>query len=259
MGRSLPKQVGVFALISVLALGLACKEKEQLEREAPALARADLKVDRIAVAGVVSHVPALTDSAECRERWSLLLGNEFGRYRFGKLPIVSYSEVGTILGQGDHAMLLDRYRDEGGCDSLILAELHMALEDKARFIVFGSIQQDQTDRTESEVENETTKSKTRTMKTTRIVEVRLRFYDLANEQLAWDYVTVGQASESKDHDMSDIVEHGKDEGFFGGLLTSVVNSILKPDPKFPPAPELEEPLVVAFDNVGVFLKPKKKK
>ena len=259
MGRPLTRQVGIVALTLALALLCACNERKQFAKEAPALARADLKVDRIAVAGVVSDVAALTDSAEARQSWSVLMGNEFGRHRFGKLPIVSYIEVDTILGPDDHELLLDRYRDEGGCDSVILAVLHQAFEGKARFMVFGTILEDEIEHSESEVENEQLKTKTRTKTTSRTVAVRLRFYDLANEQLAWDHVTAGQSSNSKAHDMSDIIGHGKDESFLAGLLTSVVNDALKPDPKYPKAPPLDESLTAAFDNVGVFLKPKKTK
>ena len=69
MGRRLPDQVLILALIAALALVHGCKEMEkyQLEKEAPALAHADFKVDRIAIAGVVSDVAALGDSAESRE------------------------------------------------------------------------------------------------------------------------------------------------------------------------------------------------
>ena len=59
--------------------------------------------------------------------------------------------------------------------------------------------------------------------------------------------------------MTDIVEHSPDEGFFGGLITSIVNSALKPDPAYPGAPELDTSLGNAFDNVGDYLKPSKKK
>jgi hypothetical protein len=131
-----------FALIAALALADGCQEREQLEKEAPALAHADFTLDRIAVAGVVSSVPALADSDRSRESWSLLIGDHLGRERFGKLPIVS----------------------------------------------FGDVRQ----------------------------------------------------------------------GFFAGLATSIANSTLKPEPKYPPAPELEESLAKGFDSVGEYLKPKKK-
>jgi len=259
MGRSLPKHIRIFALIAALALVHGCKEREQLEKEAPTLARADLRVDRLAVAGVVSDVAALGDSAECRERWSLLIGNHLGRHRFGKLPIVSSYEVRAILGQDDYGVMLDRYKDEGGCDPVILADLHTVLEGKARFIVFGSIQEDRTEWSETEVENEELKTKTKTKTTSRIAEVRLRFYDLTDQQLAWDHVAVGQSSTSKEHDMSDVIEHGPDEGFLGGLITSLANSVIKPDPKYPPKPEFETSLANAFDSVGEYLKHKKEK
>ena len=59
--------------------------------------------------------------------------------------------------------------------------------------------------------------------------------------------------------MSDVVEHNPKEGFVGGLVTSLVNSAIKPDPKYPPTPRLETCLASAFDNVGAYLKPSKKK
>jgi len=61
MGR-LPSHIRILALLAALALAQGCKEKERLEQEAPALARADLTIDRIAIAGVISDVDALRDS-----------------------------------------------------------------------------------------------------------------------------------------------------------------------------------------------------
>src|SRR6185436_3444399 len=119
MGRPLDHRIPIVALIAALALVHGCKEHEQLEKEAPALAHADLRVDRIAIAGVVSDVAAIGDSTE-REHWAQLIGNHFGRERFGKLPIVSYSEVREILGPDDYGLLLDRFKDDGGCDSSYL-------------------------------------------------------------------------------------------------------------------------------------------
>src|SRR5437773_8426237 len=140
MGR-FSNQIRILALIAALALVHGCKERDRLEKEAPALAHADFKVDRIAIAGVVSDVAALGDSAESRESWSLLIGDHLGRERFGKLPIVSYSEVRAILGPAGHGVLLDGCKDSGG-----------GLEGKARFIVFGNIQADRTEWSESESE-----------------------------------------------------------------------------------------------------------
>jgi hypothetical protein len=53
MGRPHTNQIRILALIAALALVHGCKEREQLEKEAPALAHADLRVDCIAIAGVV--------------------------------------------------------------------------------------------------------------------------------------------------------------------------------------------------------------
>ena len=261
MGRALPKQARIFALVAALALVHACKEREQLEKEAPALAHADLKVDRIVIAGIVSDVADLGDSTDSRERWSMLIGNHLGRNRFGKLPIVSFNEVRAILGPDDHRAILDRFKIEGRCDSATLADLHTALGGRARFVVFGSIQDHRVERSESESETEDektkTKTKTKTVMTSRTVWVRLRFYDLADQQLAWDHITIGQSSTGKTKDMSDVIEHDKNESFLGGLAKSLANSAIKPDPKYPSAPELEKSLANAFDNIGEFLKPKK--
>jgi hypothetical protein len=159
--------------------------------------------------------------------------------------------------------MLDYFKEDGGCDDDILVEIETALEGKARFIVFGNIQEDQIDRTEkeSEVVDEEgkTTSRTKTMTTSRTTVVRLRFYDLTDQQLVWDHVAVGQSVTSKGHDMSDFIEHNPKEGFLGGLLTSVANSVIKPEPDFPPAPTFEMSLTNAFDNVGAYLKPGKKK
>ncbi len=264
MGRALPNRIRIFGLIAALALVPGCKQRELLEKEAPALARADLYVDRIAIAGVVTDVVALGDSAENRARWSLLIENHLGRERFGKLPIVSFSEVQGILGVDEHSLLLDRFKDDGGCDEAVLAALHTAFDDRARFLVFGNIQDDRVERSDSEsevVDEKTgkTTSRTKTMTTSRTTWVRLRFYDLSDQKLVWEHLAVGQSSTRKDHDMSDIIEHNPKEGFLGGLVTSLVNSALKPEPQYPPAPGLEGCLGIAFDNVGAYLKPSKKK
>jgi hypothetical protein len=120
--------------------------------EAPALAHADFRVDRIAIGGVVSDLAALGDSAASRESWSSLIGDRLGREKFGKLPIMSYSEMGAILGPGDQALMLDYFKEAGECEDDVLAGLKTVLEGKARFIVFGNIQADQIDRAEKESE-----------------------------------------------------------------------------------------------------------
>ena len=263
MGRGLPP-IRILGLLAALVLVPGCQERELLEKEAPALAHADLTIDRIAIAGVVSDTPTLRDTAEIRESWSLLFGNRLARDRFGKLPIVSSNEVRAILGPDDYSLMLDRFKDEGGCAEAILADLSLVLDGRARFIAFANIQEDQVVWSDSEVEQvdantKVTTSKIKTMTSTRTTTVRLRFYDLSDRQLAWDHVTVGAAVSRKEHDMTDIVEHDPKEGFFGGLITSVVNSILKPDPAYPGAPGLDRSLGNAFDNVGNYIKPSKKK
>ena len=57
MGRAAPRLVRILALLAALALVPGCKG--QLEKHAPALARANFNVDRIAVAGVVSNQRSL--------------------------------------------------------------------------------------------------------------------------------------------------------------------------------------------------------
>jgi hypothetical protein len=262
--RLMRRQIRIIALIAALALAQGCREREQLEKNAPALAHADLRIDRIAIVGVVSDTPSLVDSANSRERWSLLIGDRFGRERFGTLPIVSFNEVRATLGQDDHRAMLDRYKDVGWCDDTTLAALHTILEGKARFVVFGNILKDWIERSESESEvvdkkTKKTTSKTKTRTTSRTTRVRLRFYDLTDQQLAWEYLTVGQSTASKVKDMTDVIEHDPNEGFLGGLVTSIVNSAIKPDPRYPATPELETSLANAFDNVGAYLKPSKKK
>jgi hypothetical protein len=263
MGRAVLNQIRIVALIAALVL-VGCNERKLLEKEAPALARADLAIDRIAIAAVVSDVAAIGDDIESRENWSSLIGSHLGRERFGNLPILSSTEVRAILGGDEYGAMLDRFKDDGGCDSSQLAELHTLLEGKARFIVFGNIQEDRTEWSDSEVEvvdkeTKKTTSKTKTMTTTRTTCVRLRFYDLNDQQLVWDHLSVGESVASKDHDMTDIVEHDPKEGFLGGLITSMVNSTIKPDPKYPATPEFHRSLTNAYDNVGDYLKPKKKK
>lgn len=264
MGRTSTSRIRILAPIAVLMLVQGCQEHEQLKKEAPALARADLRVERIAIAGVVSDAPTIADTPQGREHWSLMMGNHFSRDRFGKLPIVSFNEVRAILGEHDYGVMLDRYQDEGGCDPVILADLRTLLDGKARFLVFANIVEDEiyhSDSEKEEVDKETKKttSKTKTMTTTRTTTVRLRFYDLSDQQLAWDHFTGGQVEAKKEHDMTDVVEHDPKEGFLGGLLTSMLNSTIKPDPKYPATPEFEKTLAYAFDNVGEYLKPSKKK
>src|SRR5262249_29115550 len=130
--------------------------------------------------------------------------------------------------------------------------------------VFGNILGDEVDRSDSESEvvdkkTKKTTSKTKTMSTSRTTTVRLRFYDLTDGTVAWDHVEIGQSTKSKEHDMTDIVDHDPKEGSLGGPLTSLVNSSLKPDPEYPAAPGVESSLGTAFDNVGIYLKPSKKK
>ena len=263
MGRSLLNQIWILTLIASLALVHGCKERERLEKEAPALAHADLRADRIAIAGIVSDVVALGDTAQSRESWSWLIGDRLGRDRFGNLPIVSYREVRATLGD-DHDLLLDRFKEDGACGDSILAKLRAKLGGKARFIVIGNIQEDRIEWSESESEvfdkkTKKTTSKTKTMTTSRNTSVRLCFYDLTDQQLVWDHIAIGQSATSKEHDMTDVIEHSPKEGFLGGLVTSIVNSAIKPDPKYPATPAIEKSLANAFDNVGVYLKPIKKK
>ena len=264
MGRTRPHDVRILGLIAALVLVQGCQERERLEKEAPVLAHADFTVDRIAIGGVVSDTPALADTAESRDSYSLLIGDHLARERFGKLPILSSFEVRSILGHDEYNLMLDRFKDDGGCDVGTLAELHTVLEGKARFIVFANIRGDEIARSDSESEEVDPKTKvvtsrTKTMTTTRTTTVRLRFYDLNDQQLVWDHVTIGEVQASKQHDMSDVIEHSPKEGFWGGLLTSMVNSTLKPDPGYPAPPSLDRSLGEAFDNVGDYLKPAKKK
>jgi hypothetical protein len=176
---------------------------------------------------------------------------------------VSSSEVREILGRDDYGLMLDRFKEDGECDGAILADLNIVLEGKARFIVFANIRDDRIEWSESDVEEVDKKTKTttrtRTLTTSRTTSVRLRFYDLTVQQVAWDHLTVGQSAASKSHDMSDFIEHDPKEGFVGGMIKSIVNSAIKPDPKYPATPELERSLADAFDNVGEYLKPSKKK
>src|SRR5262245_4823790 len=69
VGRTVPSRIRILALIASLALLPACQERKRLEKEAPALSRADLHVDRIAIVGVVSDVAAIGESTENSERW----------------------------------------------------------------------------------------------------------------------------------------------------------------------------------------------
>ena len=264
MGRAALNRFRIMSLLAVLVLAPGCNEREQLKKEAPALAKADLRKERIAIAGVVSDAPNVPDSTSSRADWAVLIWDHFGRERFGKLPIVAAGELRAVLGRDDHNLMLDRYKELGECDDAVLAELRSILEGKARFVVFGNILEDRIEQSESESEvvDEKTKkvtNRTRTMTTSRVTTVRVRFYDLTDQQLAWDHFTVGESSNSKDHDMTVFIEHNSKEGFLAGLLTSIANSAIKPDPKHPAAPALEASLSNAFDNVGAFLKPSKKK
>jgi hypothetical protein len=264
MGRAAPHPIRIITLVAALALAQGCDERKLLEKEAPVLAKADLRKDCIAIAGVVSDAPTVGDSTASRESWAILIGDNFGRERYGRLPILSFGELRLALGRDDYSLMLDRYKELGSCDDAVLAELRSIFEGRARFVVFGNILQDQIERSESESEvvDEKTKkvtSRTKTMTTTRVTTVRIRFYDLTDQQLVWDHLTIGQTDNSKDHDMTDVIGHSAKEGFLAGLLKSVANSAIKPDPKYPAAPGLETSLSNAFDNVGACLKPKKKK
>ena len=263
MRRPLANYCPLLVLVAALCLACGCRERDQLEKEAPVLAHANLKVDRIAIGGVVSTIPNLPDSAQNRDSWSAMIGGQLGRGRFGTLPIVPSRDVLPLLGRADYDRMLDHFKSLGVCDSAALGQLQTALEGKARFVVFGKIEQDKTDWEQSEVETENKEAKTttkiRTLTTTRTVLVRLRFYDLSTGQMAWDHLTGGQLVESKSHDMSDFVPRDKKESFVGSVIKSIVNSAIKPDPDYPSSPTFERCLATAFDNVGEYLKVEKKK
>lgn len=264
MGRAARNRIRIVALVTTILLVPSCREREQLAKEAPALAKADLKKERIAIAGVVSDAPTVGDSTASRERWATLIGDHFGRERFGKLPIVPAGELRAVLGRDDYHLMLDRYAELGECDEAVLAELRSIFEGKARFVVFGNLLEDRIEKSESESEvvDEKTKkvtNRTRTMTTKRITKVRVRFYDLADGQLAWDHLTVGESSNDQDHDMTDVIGTSSNDSFLASLLKGVANGVIKPNPKHPVEPDLEASLSNAFDNVGAFLKPGKKK
>ena len=255
MGRAAPRLVRILALLAALALVPGCKG--ELEKHAPALARANFNVDRIAVAGVVSNQRSLKDPPESRERWSVVVGEHLGREKFGSYPIVSSAEVRALLGSERYGAMLDRFKADGQCEQETLAELHRALEGKARFVLFTSIYFDDVMEGESEREDPVLKTKTKTKSSTRTSWVRLHVYDLANHQLAWNHRDLGIASSSESRDITDVIKHDSEEGLLSGLGKSIVNSTVKPDPKTPTAPELDITLGKAIDRAGKHLRPRR--
>ena len=255
MRRVEPRKLVMLALAALALVG-GCKDNhDRLAEEAPALARADLKVERIAVAGMVSTDPGLEDSEANRENWSYLLGNQLGRERFGKLPIVDYREVRTAIGSDDWGTMLDAFQHDGRCDTTILADLGAALEGKARFILFGRIEQNKTEQSTSD----NFEKKTKIYSTTRTVAVRLHFYDLSDRSLAWDHLAHGSSSTQNEYDNSDLLEDKEGDKFLTTLTKAVVNEIAKPEMTYPASPGIDPCVGNAFDNVGDYLKPPKKK
>jgi hypothetical protein len=232
---------------------VGCREK--LEEESPALAHANLRVDRLGVGGVVSDVPAIADTVPDREYWADLMANHFGRERFGRLPVVSFRELRSITGDEGYDELLWGYKQNGGCDSSTLAELDSTVMGKVRFLVFGRIQEDRV----RQDKNEDEKKKTLTYETGRITSVRLQFYDLKQRRVVWDYVAHGYANAGQDYDNSDLFKHTAGEGVLGGVAKSLLNAAAKPDGQYPAAPSLDASLSNAFDDVGEHLKERKKK
>ena len=249
------RPIRLLALIAALALVPSCRN---LEKQAPAIAHADLRVDRLAVGGVVSDVPSLGDSAEIREHWSRVVGGHLGWSKFGSLPIVSSGEVRALLGPEAYDAMIDRYGTDGNCDGATLDHLHEALEGRARFVVFARILEDDISNSETESEDPNLKTTTKRKTTSRMSWVRLHVYDLADQKLAWNHRTFGYSSVSKSHDMTDVLKHDPKEGVLSGIAKSIVNSELKPEPGYPPAPSLDETLGKAIDNVGNLLKPRSK-
>jgi hypothetical protein len=151
--------------------------------------------------------------------------------------------------------MLDAFQHDGRCDTTILADLSTVLEGKARFIVFGRIEQNQTEQTTSENDEK----KTKTYSTTRTVSVRLHFYDLSDRSLAWDHLTNGASSTQNVYDNSDVLEEKATDGILATLGKAVVNSMAKPEMSYPAPPGIDACVGNAFDNVGDYLKPPKKK
>ena len=255
MDRAVRRLVRIIALLASLALVPGCKG--QLEKHAPALARANFNVERIAVAGVVSNQGSLKDPPESRERWSVLVAEHLGQERFGSYPIVSSAEVQTLLGSERYGAMLDRFKADGQCEQQSLAELQRALEGKARFVLFMSILSDGVMEGEAEVEDAVLKTKTKTKSSTRTSWVRLHVYDLTNQQLAWNHRDFGVASSRESRDITDVIKHNSEEGILSALGKSIVNSTLKPDPKMPTAPALDITLGKAIDRVGKHMRPRR--
>jgi hypothetical protein len=251
---SISRPIRLLALIAALALLQGCRN---LEKKAPAIAHADLRVDRLAVGGVVSDVPSLGDSAES-QHWSRLVGERLGQSKFGGLPIVSSSEVRALLGPEAYDVMIDRYGTDSQCDGVTLDHLHKALEGRARFVVFVRILEDDISKSETESEEPILKTKTKRMTTSRTSWVRLHVYDLADQKLAWNHRTFGYSSVSESHDMTDVFKHDPKEGVLSGIAKSIANSELKPEPGYPTAPSLDETLGKAIDNVANLLKPRNK-
>lgn len=238
----------LLAVLLALPLAAGCRNKE-FERNAPELARANLRQDRIAVAGVVSDAPDLPDTTGARERWSDLLLNQLTRERFGRLPVTSHRELRAALGEEEYQALLDSYRGDGACGPAWLDRLKMALGNDARFVVFGRIQEHRITNSRS---NDKEK-KTETFGTTRHIRVRLQFYDLTTGRLAWDHIAYGVATANQDFDDSDLLEGKPGDSILGSIAKAVVNAAAKPDMTYPGPPDLDATIANAFDDVGNYL------
>lgn len=246
----LPQRFGILLLL--VAAIPACKSK--LAEESPILARADLKVDRLAVVGLVSDVPAIRDTLPAREYWADLAANQLGRDRFGNLPVVSFREVRSALGADTYDALLEGYKADGRCDSTTLGELANVLQGQARFLVFGRIQADNI----GHLSGEDKEKHLLTYSTHRKTQVRIQIYDVAGQVLAWDHIAYGEGHASQEYDNSELFKHSPGEGVLGGLAKSLLNSMDDPEREYPDPPSLEGCLGNALDEVGAYLKPGKR-
>ena len=151
----------------------------------------------------------------------------------------------------------DRYKIKGNCDQETIAVLDTALDGKARFVMFVSITDDFPSSGEQETEEPVTKKKIKTRYANRTTWFRLHVFDLADRKLVWNHRTFVYLTADKSRDVRDVIKHGSKEGVLASIATSVANSILKPDPKYPPTPSLEKALGKAFDRIGKLLVAKK--
>jgi hypothetical protein len=162
----------------------------------------------------------------------------------GDLAVVTAGRVRSLLGDGNHATMLDEFETRGELDYGFLTLVGGVLQGRARFLILGRIEESNISRDESD-DKLTTK-----------LEVRAGFhvYDLEAKQVVWSGDIENSASTnlakegSESNDSSD--DSSGDSGFWafmGGLVGSLLGGA--GEAEYPPPPDMSAVLPKIFDRL----------